>query len=257
VLELSQDNKFMNYEVILRTHGGLGNQLFQILYGRLYSESKGMKLREVHDLNYPHKFQRSSFLSKSEEPSIIKGIISGCRIPKIQNKFMRAKERAFIFGATHYIDGYYQEAYQYEEYSSELIKKNIYRLIDELKIKKEKNNRTLVHLRVGDFFKNREQAEKHVRERIKSMVEGASLMTNDESLLNSVGIKNSLNEKNIKLIETKNMPPEDVLYIMSMFSKIDANDSTLSIWSSILNKCEVDIKNTRLRKLRDYLCEKI
>jgi hypothetical protein len=39
---------------ILRTHGGLGNQLFQVLYGRLFAEQFRLDLVEVHDISYNH-----------------------------------------------------------------------------------------------------------------------------------------------------------------------------------------------------------
>ena len=51
-------------DLILRTHGGLGNQLFQVAYGRLYSKKFNLNLKEIHDSNYKHKFGRIKELGK-------------------------------------------------------------------------------------------------------------------------------------------------------------------------------------------------
>jgi hypothetical protein len=59
--------------------------------------------------------------------------------------------------------------------------------------------------------------------------------------------------RNLKLISTKNMLPEDVLRAMSCYRKIDANESTLTFWASVLAGCHVQFRNKNLNNCRNFL----
>ena len=54
--------------VVARTHGGLGNQLFQVLYSRLVAAGRmGSRLLIIHDRNYPHAFPLSPIFPEAGE----------------------------------------------------------------------------------------------------------------------------------------------------------------------------------------------
>lgn len=64
-----------SYNVVVRTHGGLGNQIFQILYARLLAHGREPKL--IHDANYPHAFGLSTAFAGHPQPGSITRLISG------------------------------------------------------------------------------------------------------------------------------------------------------------------------------------
>ena len=99
----------MPNKIVLRTHGGLGNQLFQVVYGRLFSKEKNLPLFEIHDENYAHKFPRDKRLLASPSPKFINKVISDLRFPKIIYKVSKKDGFPLLINSTYYLDGYYQD----------------------------------------------------------------------------------------------------------------------------------------------------
>jgi hypothetical protein len=146
-------------EVILRTHGGLGNQLFQVLYGRLFAEKFGLDLMEVHDIHYKHAFPRSTLLRQpTKSPAPHQVLLSSLRLPKVLQRVTRKPERAvYLFGDA-YLDSYFQDAGAYTIFDPEAIERHLRLLSAELSIQPAHIDLCLVHLRVIDFFKSRSDA---------------------------------------------------------------------------------------------------
>jgi len=245
----------MNRFVVLRTHGGVGNQLFQILYGRLYAEENELQLTEVHDTRYPHAFPRSTLIHNAPVPNAYQKTISLTRSPKVFQRFFGRKENPLKFGKTTYIDGYFQARENYTSFAEESISQHLNRLRAELSIEPANIKTKLVHLRMGDFFKDRAAAKKHVLERFSTIAEGSHIMTNDELLLEDIDVVNFIKSKNLVLLTTGGASAEEVLRLMSRYKYIDANDSTLTFWSSVLGGSHVTFKNEKLRKCREYLLD--
>lgn len=239
--------------VILRTHGGLGNQLFQVLLGRLLAEHKRIQLREVHDIRYAHAFPRCQELKSSSSPSQLQSFISAARIPKILQRTVGRTESPWKFGESIYLDGYFQDKSCFMDFKPSLIARHLQDFRDELSIRHEKINARLVHLRVGDFFDDEDAAIAHVIVRLEHARAGFHLMTNDEKLLQHFKIQEFIRAKEAHLITTKNMSAVDVLRTMSQYRYIDANDSTLTFWSSVLAGCQVTFKSRSLRECCDFL----
>jgi hypothetical protein len=244
----------MRYAV-LRTHGGLGNQLFQILFGRLLSEQLGLELREVHDDRYRHAFQRSSSLEKAPAPTIWQSILSSARLPKIAERYMHRVEGPLWLGRSAYLDAYFQGPAAYEGFTAAAVSRQIDRLARELKISEAYIDARLVHLRLGDFFSDRTQARNHVLERLSDVAPGSWVITNDEPLLQDPDVARRMTTRDLKLVSTKGMAAEMVLQTMARYQMIDANDSTLTFWSSVLGGCEVALRDPRLRACRDLLVQ--
>ena len=99
--------------VVLRTHGGLGNQLFQVLFGCLFADREGRTLLEVHDRRYRHAFVRSSALERGRSPSRWQLIMSAVRVPKLLQRVFGWREVPWRLGRTVYLDGYFQRANSY------------------------------------------------------------------------------------------------------------------------------------------------
>ena len=145
------------------------------------------------------------------------------------------------------------DAENYAAFSGEAITRQLHRLADELDIKPADLPECLVHLRVGDFFGNRETAKKHVLERLSQVVNGSKVMTNDEDLLLDPKIATVMAERQVELVSTRDMTAEQVLRTMARYCQINANDSSLTFWSSVLAGGEVKLCDNRLRACHDVL----
>ncbi len=239
--------------VILRTHGGLGNQLFQVLVGRLLAESRRIQLREVHDLRYAHAFPRCQELKFGDSPSKLQTFISAARIPKILQRIAGRDESPWKFGESIYLDGYFQDKSSFIEFKPSAIARHLQDFRNELSIKQAKIDARLVHLRVGDFFDNEDTAVEHVLARLEDARAGFHVMTNNEKLLQHFKIQELIRAKEAHLVTTKNMSAVDVLRTMSHYRHIDANDSTLTFWASVLAGCQVSFKSKILQACCDFL----
>jgi hypothetical protein len=123
--------------VCLRTHGGLGNQLFQILFARLIAEKLNCQLREVHDNGYKHAFPRSTLLAISPPPNRLQSCVSSARLPKIAKRYLNRSEAPICLGRTIYLDSYFQDANTYRQFEDQMISRHLERLADEMLRKDE------------------------------------------------------------------------------------------------------------------------
>jgi hypothetical protein len=238
--------------LVLRTHGGLGNQLFQILYARLLAEKEGLELRETHDLHYPHAFPRTTKILICRAPSLWQTVLSTMRVPKVLGRFLGRPEAPWRWAGTVYADGYFQRAVQYTIFDHRCIAQQIAKLAEELNIQQPADSRRLVHIRLGDFFENYESARQHAKKRIVAIPSGSHVMSNDEALLRTPSIAEELIHKNITLVSTYGADAEEVIQRMASFSHIDANDSTLAFWASILGGGSLQLSNELLRQSHEF-----
>lgn len=238
---------------ILRTHGGLGNQLFQVLFGRLFAEQHGLVLRELHDHRYRHAFSRSTEIARSAAPSAWQKLISSLRIPKVMTRLVGRSEAPWRLGRSIYLDGYFQIAEDYGSFPEDVIRRHLRVLAGELAIEPADLQICLVHLRTGDFFSDRAAAKAHVIQRLATAPAGSHVMTNDEALLNEPEVAEVMEARGVKMITTQGFSAEQVLRTMARYQRIDANDSKLTFWSSVLANCNVQLRHPRLRACRDLL----
>ena len=239
-------------QVILRTHGGLGNQLFQVLYGRLFAEKFGLDLREVHDIRYKHAFPRSTLLRQpAKSPDSYQHLLSSLRLPKVLQRITKKLDRAIYLFGDAYLDSYFQDAGAYTIFATEVIERHLRSLAAELSIRPAYIDQCLVHLRVIDFFKSRSDSIDHVVQRLSTVSPNSSIITNDEELLAEPTIAALIAAKNCTLVSTAGFPAEDVLRKMAAYRRLDANDSTLVFWSSVLGGGQLTLRNAGLRAIRE------
>lgn len=246
----------MKAYAVLRTHGGLGNQLFQVLFGRLFAEQRGLVLCEAHDLHYRHAFTCSAALARGRELSTWQKVISAARIPKLLERAGGRSDGQWKLGDSFYLDGYFQCAEDYAQFPNALVRRELQRLANELAIEPANLEPWLFHLRLGDFFTDRTAALLHAKKRLANMPQGSHVMTNNETLLRDPEIVEIMAARNAELVSTKDMPAEQVLRTMARYRRIDANDSTLTFWSSVLGGCEVLLRDERLRACCDLLVQR-
>lgn len=233
--------------VILRTHGGLGNQIFQVLYGRLFAEKHAQELREVHDARYAHAFPRCTAMHRpAKGPALHEHCLSALRLPKLLQRLAGRHEGALWMFGSAYLDGYFQEARVYSHFEPEAIRRHLQLLRSELSIEPAYIDQCLVHLRVGDFFASRQDAREHVLKRINNVATNSSIMTNDEVLLAEPLVAELLASKGCRLVSTAGYSAEDVLRSMAAYAQLDANDSTLVFWASVLSGSKVALQHAGL-----------
>ena len=239
--------------IVLRTHGGLGNQLFQVFYGRLLADELHSELREVHDLRYPHQFERSGVPAISPPPSIHQSLVSSLRVPKVLERLFGRQESPWKLGKNTYLDGYFQTEKIYKCFDESAIRRHLQALANELTINPAHDDDLLIHLRVGDFFKNRVEARLHVLSRLREIPNKSALVTNDEDLLKDEELSELMASKQARLISTKGLSAENVLRTLSRHRKVCANDSTLTVWAHVLAGTQVKFRDVRLSDLAEYL----
>jgi hypothetical protein len=240
---------------IVRVHGGFGNQIFQVFYARMYADKYCLPLKEVYDGSYYHGFERSPALEAAPEPTKLEKFVCDLRIPKLLKKAHLSSERPFrIFGSA-YLDAYFQTVTSYAEFSDPEIKKHLRSLAAELGIRPASNDQTLLHIRLGDFFKTRESARDHAVDRVRSADENSAIMTNDEALFRDPLLAKLLDDRQCKIVPTEGLAAEDILRLMATYRRIDANDSTLVFWSSVLGGCQTQFTNKRLKQTHAYFTQ--
>lgn len=240
---------------ILRTHGGVGNQIFQVLYGRLFADAYGAEVAELHDDRYAHKFSRSTELRRFDSVAgVVEERISALRIPKIAKKvFGRRKEAVRILGVT-YIDGYFQTPESFREFSRTNIADHVGNLRAELRIHGAAvQGGVLHHFRLGDFFASPEEAKRYTLDRLTAVEEGATIISNQELIFEEPEVAKMLYARNCRLRSTVGMTAEQIVRLMCEYKVIHANESTLTFWASVLGGCQVSFKTRELRETRNLL----
>ncbi|MGK6323002.1 hypothetical protein ACMGDM_07930 [Sphingomonas sp. DT-51] len=242
--------------VIVRTHGGLGNQLFQILYGRLTATQIDTRYGEIHDRNYAHRFERSAAIPLPDyRCSPWQRAISRARLPKVLRRLrLRSGESLSLFGST-YLDGYFQDIAGYRRFTVAAIAEQIGRLGRELEVERHTvlPASTIYHLRLGDFFNDRRAALAHLLDRLDGLDTGVTVITNQEDLFELEEVRNRMAGKGCRLQSTAEHSAEDVIRLMSTYGTIVTNDSTLALWASLLSGARTEFANNRLAQLHQFL----
>lgn len=242
--------------VVVRTHGGLGNQLFQIVFARLCARARDTGYAELHDLNYAHGFTRSTELEPAPlRATTLQQRISGLRIPKLllRSRLWRT-EQVGIFG-TLYLDGYFQSVADFQVFSDQQIAAEAQYLRRELHIEPTgaADARTLYHIRLGDFFNDAGAALAHALERVEGLSQNATIITNQEELFQNEQVLERMQSRQCRLHSTANYSSEDVIRLMSTHGRIVTNNSTLALWASVLGNCRTEFDDARLAAVHDRL----
>jgi hypothetical protein len=242
-------------KLILNLHGGLGNQIFQMHYA--FCMQSLLKLTEVK-VFYSKNRKSPRSVSKNFTPSPAPvEYLTKFRIPKILEK-LRINEGVIKFKDNYYLDGYYQSPSIFEKFSDEIILSSLLKLRKIFLGGQVNNGKTLIHLRLTDFFKNSEAVNEFLQLYKNKLPDNVDIITDDEFFLVGHGfIKN----KNLSLISTSELEPEELLLKISEYRIIYSNDSTISFWASCLSGAEYigysnryQILNTRFKNILHPEC---
>ena len=220
-------------------HGGLGNQLFQLYKAILFSDSYENYQIIIHsELLEKYKtkrnFELKILLNETQKNQILIepiGILSRFRIPKIIYKLLDKQIIFNFFNKFTIIDGYFQNINDYKCYNQYQLQKIIkswrHLLIINGYLKNFQTQDELIHLRLGDFYKNEIDAQ------LSYAKSGTHIITNNEIIVNKA--ISYLNKKNdLFLIHSNNLESWEVLCLMTGYRNIISNGSSLSFWAATL-----------------------
>lgn len=237
--------------VVTRTHGGLGNQLFQILYSRLFAGSLAdSQLFIIHDRNYPHAFALSPVFTESGKVPALAGLVSRIRMPKILERIGISRSGRFSFSGGVYIDGYFQNVDYYRDWSDLEIATQLERLRIAMEIKSGNPDQGILHhIRLGDFFTTEAAEIQHLEERLSALPDGCSVMSNREELIKSSGLADKFSNKHIQVVPSGGDSAETVITNMSRYGEVVTNNSTLAFWAACLGKGKLVTESPELNAL--------
>lgn len=244
--------------IILHSHGGLGNQIFQILAAKLLSfQFKVNKIQIYHNDKYNHSFKLSDKFYIYDKAKGLILFLSKLRLPKFFFRLNLSDKEYLNFYRFFFLDGYFQDISFYQKFPREVINSNLSYLRKLLLVTKlKRKNKKLYHLRLGDFFLNRELAKNYAINYIKKCENLSHLITNQEDLLSSNNLNKLIKYKKIKIIKTGKIKATDLLNFMASYDEITSNSSTLAFWAAVLGESKLNIKSKRLMILYKFLLNK-
>lgn len=238
-------------KVFYVSHGGLGNQLFQLFHALLYS--RGEIVKYYHDNRYYHGFKCEIPDNKYMEKCCdYERFILSLRIPKILKKIKISNRESLRFAGVSLLDGYFQSIRDYNGYSKNeisIIKHKVKSVFGEWP--ERKNPYPLYHLRLGDFFASENDQIEYVSKRLKVIPNNSALVSNRDDIFEGSYYVKYCMDNNLKYYQTGKMSAIELVKFMSCFENINSNGSTLAFWAACFGNCEVDLNNQRLQLLFD------
>ena len=238
-------------KIVLRTHGGLGNQFFQVYFALCCKFEFGyQRVVIIHDNTYPHKFGLDEKLQTlGQRASLIDYLASALRLPKLLNKFFGMRRETIAIGRTIFLDGYFQDVADYAHFSTASLRT----ALSELRLvvggcgDMNAEAPPLEHIRLGDFFESKASEEASARTILQNIKRDSHIVTNNESLVKAICAEGDVSAK-LTLISTEGMSGADLLNLMAKYAEIRSNDSTLALWAALLYGRRLELNSSRLQK---------
>lgn len=229
----------MPKSLILRTHGGLGNQLFQVFYAFCYCRTFEIgDLKIIHDSNYSHSFELAPIFKRhTGGVGVIERLISRVRLPKILYRSKILKTESIEIGGCLYLDGYFQDEKAYCIFSQDVIASSLRALIVDscIDLGSALSKGNLYHVRLGDFYANEELEFAAAVGLVKSFPEAGDIITNNQTVLQKALDSDEFSPQIYNVIDTANFDALDVLQLMTNYKKVYSNNSTLAFWASVIS----------------------
>lgn len=247
--------------VLVRTHGGLGNQLFQVFYARLLASQRDGTLFRVHDDGYRNRPAQSPALGgfTTPVPPFLR-LLSALRVPKLLSRAGVKRCEHISLGCI-YLDGYFQEVSDYLRFSNADIRRQLGVLRHECQVHTPSRSQsdipgeTLIHLRLGDFFQSESEEFRHASARLDNIPTGATVISNRDDLFSEPPLSDQIRTSACHYVPTAHLTSEALLRFMSRFRRIRSNNSTLALWAALLGGAGLTLADARLRLIHDRLSE--
>ena len=234
--------------VIIRTHGGLGNQIFQVFFA-LVRYQKNIILN--HDKRYPHGFQLAHCFQEHfcDATSVFESLICRSRVVKLLEKSSAAIPEIKL-GNSVFLDGYFQKVGFYAPYDGARLLFGLNCLRDILEINGRPTKNYLSHLRLADFFNSDFERVTAARKRLECMGGEINFISSDDALIsNDQQCQDIISRKSLMHIKTDGYSAEKIFRLMSEYQTIESNNSTLAFWAAVLNKTELRVDDANLKKM--------
>lgn len=227
------NDKRAGRRVVVRTHGGLGNQIFQLLYARLLAGRREPAV--VHDTHYPHAFGLSTAFAGHARPGPLAWLVSRTRLPKVLERTGLSARGTIRLGGVIFADAYFQGTHFYAPFDRRAIDREIDRLRRELQIDPDMiAGDELHHIRLGDFFDDEQSQRDYLTGRLRELPVGAFIITNREDLVGEAIGQPALVDRRLSIVPSSMASAEETLRLMSGYRTIVSNDSTLAFWAARL-----------------------
>lgn len=244
--------------ILFRSCGGLGNQLFQLLFVRLLAKQYGATaVYHYHE----HKYDRVAFWEYPNAKDLTKAgllhrLLLKLRIPQLAFRLKLRQHEYLRFGNVLLVDGYFQRLPDYTIFDPALIQKELEKIRLEMAIGTSPKKGNLLHVRLGDYFKGRTAELEQLQQILDSPLgRHADLITNRDKLILELLSSNPdfFTPYNINYITTKDQNAVSLVQFASSYQKIISNGSTLTFWSAILGSAQLvfdvdSITNSQLQQ---------
>lgn len=231
-------------KILWRSAGGLGNQIFQLLFVRLLSHSLGsVDVCHEHNSNYSRICLWDYPLKKRYSGlNIFQSLMINLRIPKVLYRLNLIRyEYVNIFGLF-IVDGYFLNADSFKIFDRNQIDYQIHVLKDEINLDKKFLYESLYHLRLGDFFQNSCSEYDFVRCILGSLDQSSTVISNNDKLFSRDSyIKILLEEKKINYLLTDDFTALNLLTLFCSTKTLFSNGSSLAWASSLLSENNVEM----------------
>jgi len=246
-------------QILVCTHGGIGNQLFQILYARLLSEKYGVK-----KITYFHasKYKRKAYfeLSQFDNLELAQGfnkLLLRLRLPKIFEKLKLSNSGKIKLLNRIILDSYFQEPCLYRKISRSAITTQIKEFRKIILLPKELSfdykTKSIFHLRLGDFFNSESEQILFIKTQTKKISSNSIVISNRDDLFSSKEFISG-NDFKINYLKTSQFDSLTLILLFSSFSKVSTNGSTLAFWGAIFGEADLvlnNLNNSHEKKLNE------
>jgi hypothetical protein len=234
--------------IVIRTHGGLGNQIFQVFYGLV---RHGENLTLTHDSRYPHGFRLASSFESYFVGSItiLELLICRLRLVKFIEKVSSSSPEVRL-GDTFILDGYFQKVSFYEAFTTDKLSFGLNRLKDILRVTGRPEKNMLCHIRLADFYHTDIERTQAARKRLSVLANETDFISSDDTLIfNDETCQSIIRDKNLIHVHTSGFSAEKIFRLMSEYRTVESNNSTLAFWAAVLNNSELIVDDINLKKL--------
>ncbi|MEN9337594.1 MAG: hypothetical protein RLZZ500_2581 [Bacteroidota bacterium] len=222
--------------ILLRTCGGIGNQLFQSNFALiLAAKFGGVNIYHLHSSNYKRvahwELESLNFLPARNFYFLLLVL----RIPRVLT-YSKIRKKDFVrIGNVIIADGYFLEKSNYSLFSRNDIDENLKYLRSLIGIKKRIVKKTLVHIRLGDFFTSNKEKDTFIYHFLGKIDERVDIITNEEDLLiECINNEYIHRAEKYNIISTTNLSSIELLRFICQYDNIWYNGSTLLFWGAVL-----------------------
>jgi len=241
---------FPHYVVL---HGGLGNQVFQYFHTcALAAQSGNTEIRLITDFLARYSSPRniellpliesrlSDRLRLSNTDSLLR-----MRIPKVLKRVTGQELVVSIPSYGVIVDGYFQELKHFKNFPADVLaaELNLWRrmLTERLSLHTPGRGR-ITHIRLGDFFNDREAARSFATRQLSAISGPTDLVTDQEDVLADELGKLNLPHP-VNLLPSASMSAWDLMALLCRYEFISTNGSTLAFWAAVLRGAKFQSSN--------------